>query len=46
MTGFEPGFSGFGSDRAANCATTIAQLVYMFMLAFKLMFLMRSLGKG
>ena len=25
MTGFEPGSSGFGNDRAANCATTTAQ---------------------
>ena len=24
MTGFEPGSSGIGSDRAANCATTTA----------------------
>ena len=25
MTGFEPGSSGIGSDRSANCATTTAQ---------------------
>ena len=25
MTGFEPGSSGIGSDRSANCATIIAQ---------------------
>ena len=25
MTGFEPGSSGTGSDRSANCATTTAQ---------------------
>ena len=25
MTGFEPGSSGIGSDRAVNCATTTAQ---------------------
>ena len=24
MTGFEPGSSGIGSDRSANCATTTA----------------------
>ena len=27
MTGFEPGSSGFGSDFAANCATTTAQVL-------------------
>ena len=26
MSGFEPGSSGIGSDRAANCATTTAQV--------------------
>ena len=26
MTGFEPGSSGIGSDRSANCATTTAHL--------------------
>ena len=26
MTGFEPGSSGIGSDRSANCATTTAQI--------------------
>ena len=25
MTGLEPGSSGIGSDRSANCATTTAQ---------------------
>ena len=25
MTGFEPGSSGIGSDRAINCATTTAR---------------------
>ena len=25
MTGFEPGSSGIGSDRSANCAITTAQ---------------------
>ena len=28
MTGFEPGFSGMGSDRSANCATTTAILAF------------------
>ena len=27
MTGFEPGSSGIGSDRSANCATTTAHCV-------------------
>ena len=27
MTGFEPGFSGIGSNRSANCATTTAQII-------------------
>ena len=26
MIGFEPGSSGIGSDRSANCATTTAQI--------------------
>ena len=30
MTGFEPGSSGIGSDRSANCATTTAQQFYLF----------------
>ena len=30
MTGFEPGSSGIGSDRSANCATTTAlQRIYL-----------------
>ena len=28
MTGCEPGFSGSGSDRAVNCATTTTQRLY------------------
>ena len=30
MTGFEPGFSGTGSDRAINCATATAHKKEMF----------------
>ena len=30
MTGFEPGSSGIGSDRAANCATTTARFLTDF----------------
>ena len=32
MTGFEPGFSGIGSDRSANCATTttLGKSVYIW----------------
>ena len=31
MTGFEPGSSGIGSDRSANCATTTAlQRIYLY----------------
>ena len=30
MTGFEPGSSGIGSDRSANCAKTTSQNNLMF----------------
>ena len=30
MTGFEPGSSGIGNDRSANCATTTAVLVNFY----------------
>ena len=30
MTGFEPGSSGIGSDRSANCATTTAQPLFVY----------------
>ena len=36
MTGFEPGSSGFGSDRAANCATTTAHPVVKFVFCCKI----------
>ena len=30
MAEFEPGSSGVGSDRSANCATTTATKVYLY----------------
>ena len=30
MTGFEPGSSGIGSNRSANCATTTSQLISVY----------------
>ena len=29
MTGFEPGSSGIGNNRSANCATTTAQIGFV-----------------
>ena len=37
MTGFEPGSSGIGGDRSANCATTTAHLFSFFSFMFALM---------
>ena len=30
MAGFEPGFSGIGSDRSATCATTAARRTILY----------------